>query len=383
MRDRATVPTETGSNWSDTAASHVDGYLSLACVSGIWPFLGRLHSAGWIRDEAGQRCRPSFLRWSPPRRFGGSVSAGFAENRGLTGHLLFSDPSRNVPIDGQVGNSGKTKHREFAMASGEMASPERTRFLATAFRNMAEVSMGGSIPFLGLDCRHMGEMLAAWLRGGYGRSPKSTRFKPGQSGNPKGRRKGSKNRRTGPQEEQTKDIILVETYSGITVRDGDRNVTMPMVQVVIRSMAVNVAKGQHRAQCLFAQPLASVQSSRKLLHDEYLGTAMGYKVEWERELQRREALGITDLPPPLPHPDHIKIGMNTGTVQIAGPMTKEEQAELEMWKERAEELKGYFAVLREKLDPETYPEEIADIERDIRMGEDVIGTIERALALVR
>ena len=28
---------------------------------------------------------------------------------------------------------------------------------------------------------------------GYGRPPKSTRFKPGQSGNPKGRKKGSKN----------------------------------------------------------------------------------------------------------------------------------------------------------------------------------------------
>lgn len=218
---------------------------------------------------------------------------------------------------------------------------------------------------------------------GYGKPPTHTRFKPGQSGNPKGRLKGSKNKHPGLQEERMKDIILEEAYRGITVRDGDRNVTMPMVQAVIRSMAVNAAKGQHRAQRLFAQLLASVESSRKLLYDEYLGTAMGYKVEWERELQRREALGITDLPPPLPHPDHIKIDMNTGTVQITGPMTKEEQAELEMWKEQAEELKDHVAVLREKLDRETDPEEIADIERHIRMGEDVIGTIEKALALVR
>ena len=218
---------------------------------------------------------------------------------------------------------------------------------------------------------------------GYGKPPTHTRFKPGQSGNPKGRPKGSKNKRPGLQEERMKDIILDEAYRGITVRDGDRNVTMPMVQAVIRSMAVNAAKGQHRAQRLFAELLASVESSRKLLHDEYLGTAMEYKVEWERELQRREALGITDLPPPLPHPDHIKIDMNTGTVQITGPMTKEEQAELEMWKEQAENLKGHVAVLREKLDRETDPEEIAETKRHIQMGEDVIGTIEKALAVVR
>ena len=31
---------------------------------------------------------------------------------------------------------------------------------------------------------------------GYGRPPEATRFKPGQSGNPKGRPKGSKNLRT-------------------------------------------------------------------------------------------------------------------------------------------------------------------------------------------
>ena len=80
---------------------------------------------------------------------------------GETARMVFSDPPYNVPIDGHVGNSGKTKHREFAMASGEMSAPEFTRFLSTAFRNMADVSMDGAIHFLCMDWRHMGEMLAA------------------------------------------------------------------------------------------------------------------------------------------------------------------------------------------------------------------------------
>lgn len=171
---------------------------------------------------------------------------------------------------------------------------------------------------------------------GYGKPPEHTRFKPGQSGNPKGRPKGAKNKRPGLHEERMKDIILDEAYRGISVRDGDRNVTIPMAQAVVRSMAVNAAKGQHRAQRLFAELLVSVESSRKILHDRWLETAIEYKVEWEKELRRREQLGITDLPEPLPHPDHVRIDFIEGTAAIVGPSTSEEKAEYDWFVERRE-----------------------------------------------
>lgn len=75
--------------------------------------------------------------------------------------MVFSDPPYNVKINGHVGGSGKTKHRDFAMASGEMSSGAFKTFLTTAFRNMADVSLDGSIHYLCMDWRHMGEMLAA------------------------------------------------------------------------------------------------------------------------------------------------------------------------------------------------------------------------------
>jgi hypothetical protein len=34
--------------------------------------------------------------------------------------LVFTDPPYNVPIDGHVWGSGSVRHREFAMATGEM-----------------------------------------------------------------------------------------------------------------------------------------------------------------------------------------------------------------------------------------------------------------------
>ncbi|MGJ5620420.1 site-specific DNA-methyltransferase [Sulfitobacter sp. MF3-043] len=80
---------------------------------------------------------------------------------GTKARMVFSDPPYNVPIDGHVGNSGKTQHREFAMASGEMSSAEFAKFLKAAFRNLAEHSVDGSIHYLCMDWRHMAEMLEA------------------------------------------------------------------------------------------------------------------------------------------------------------------------------------------------------------------------------
>ncbi|WP_245191046.1 DNA-methyltransferase [Jannaschia formosa] len=80
---------------------------------------------------------------------------------GESARMVFTDPPYNVPIDGHVGNSGKTQHREFAMASGEMTGAEFAAFLGRAFRNLAQNSVDGSIHFLCMDWRHIGEMLSA------------------------------------------------------------------------------------------------------------------------------------------------------------------------------------------------------------------------------
>lgn len=80
---------------------------------------------------------------------------------GERARMVFSDPPYNVKIDGNVGGLGKIRHREFAMASGEMTRSEFTAFLNRAMANMARVSIDGAIHFLCMDWRHMGEMLEA------------------------------------------------------------------------------------------------------------------------------------------------------------------------------------------------------------------------------
>ena len=89
-------------------------------------------------------------------------------------------------------------------------------------------------------------------------------------------------------------------YRGVNSRHGNRNVSVPMAQAVIRAMSVKAAKGDHRWQRLFAELLFSTESANRMLHDCWFEGATEYKIEWEKELRRREVLGITDLPDPLP-----------------------------------------------------------------------------------
>ena len=75
--------------------------------------------------------------------------------------MVFSDPPYNVKIGGNVSGLGKTKHREFVEASGEMSPGEFTTFLRAVFRHCVRFAVGGSIHYQCMDWRHIREMLDA------------------------------------------------------------------------------------------------------------------------------------------------------------------------------------------------------------------------------
>lgn len=75
--------------------------------------------------------------------------------------LLFTDPPYNVPIAGHVSGLGRVKHREFAVASGEMDETAFTGFLRDTLGAAAGQLKDGAIAFVCMDWRHMGELLEA------------------------------------------------------------------------------------------------------------------------------------------------------------------------------------------------------------------------------
>ena len=118
-----------------------------------------------IPADAPARCRPGDL-W----RLGDHLLiCGDARDtaiiaalmQGERAQMVFTDPPYNVAIQGNVSGLGKVRHRDFAMASGEMSRAGFVAFLRAAFENLIAHSRDGAIHFVCMDWRHMGEMLEA------------------------------------------------------------------------------------------------------------------------------------------------------------------------------------------------------------------------------
>lgn len=73
---------------------------------------------------------------------------------------------------------------------------------------------------------------------GYGKTPKETRFKPGQSGNPRGRPKHSKN---------TATILAEELNERISLREGSKQVIITKKQAMVKQLMNKAVQGELRA----------------------------------------------------------------------------------------------------------------------------------------
>jgi len=75
-------------------------------------------------------------------------------------NMVFTDPPYNVRVKGICGN-GKTKHKEFKMASGEMNKQRFSRFLEDVFFNLIKTTTDGSIHYICMDWKHINELTEA------------------------------------------------------------------------------------------------------------------------------------------------------------------------------------------------------------------------------
>ena len=107
---------------------------------------GDIWLLGDHRVGCGDSCDPSFLQEVVGAR---PVDTAFL------------DVPYNVKVDGHAGGKGKVKHREFAMASGEMTEAEFTAFLERSLKACAGVSRDGAVHFVCMDHHHIDELSEA------------------------------------------------------------------------------------------------------------------------------------------------------------------------------------------------------------------------------
>jgi hypothetical protein len=163
---------------------------------------------------------------------------------------------------------------------------------------------------------------------GYGRAPIASRFTAGKSGNPSGKPIGARNRLPALNERRLKKIILEEAYRTIEIEEDGRPLTVAMVQAAMRALADAAVKGKLHAQALLIKLVATVEQQDEELHGRYFDAMVDYKRKWEKELARRQRLGLK-LPDLFPHPDDIVIDMIRGTAYVDGPWTKEQKVLLD------------------------------------------------------
>ena len=83
--------------------------------------------------------------------------------QGEFAEMMVTDPPYNVRIDGHAMGRGKVRHREFAMASGEMSAVAFRAFLNRFIRCAISSSRDGAIHYIFMDWRHLHELLGAAL----------------------------------------------------------------------------------------------------------------------------------------------------------------------------------------------------------------------------
>jgi hypothetical protein len=130
--------------------------------------------------------------------------------------------------------------------------------------------------------------MANKYRVGYGHPPLHSRFKRGQSGNPRGRSKGTKNLRTDLDEE------LRET---ITVREGDRARKVSKQRAMIKSTVVKALKGDVRAVNFLLSRVDRWEAAVTGAAEPQLDLSAGDRDILERFAERARATSPVTNPP--------------------------------------------------------------------------------------
>jgi len=158
---------------------------------------------------------------------------------------------------------------------------------------------------------------------GYGKPPAETRFQKGQSGNPFGRPRKEKPRHYTFSDAPSDLFFAIEAYRLVTLRENGKQIELPALQAVFRSMMAEAIKGRRLSQ---QKVLELIAGKEKEYFDSKLNHYAKHYVLKKRSLRTLSEYKRKRKKPPmiLPHPDDIVLDPHTFDVSINGPRSEED-----------------------------------------------------------
>ena len=136
---------------------------------------------------------------------------------------------------------------------------------------------------------------------GYGNPPKHTRFKPGQSGNPKGRPKGTKNLKT-DLEEELRELI--------TIREGGNQKIVSKQRAMLKSLTAIAVHSDSRAAAIIFGLIY------RLFHEDGVRIYRHQELEFGCRCSRERAARILSSLPRAEVEDLVEDGRVTVSCQF-------------------------------------------------------------------
>ncbi|PJK30840.1 hypothetical protein CVT23_04710 [Minwuia thermotolerans] len=158
---------------------------------------------------------------------------------------------------------------------------------------------------------------------GFGKPPRSRRFKKGQSGNPRGRPKKPKPKPIQLSDAPADAFLQEEAYRLLKFRENGKEVELPASQAVVRAMIMSALKGNRLTQRYAIEYLERKEERHFRARLERFRRLEKLKVQGKEQIAEYRR---RDLPPPelLPHPDDIVLNHRTAEARIDGPETRED-----------------------------------------------------------
>jgi hypothetical protein len=154
--------------------------------------------------------------------------------------------------------------------------------------------------------------------------PRAGRFKPGQSGNPKGRPKRSSDATAFLDDHSVHAATARIAMTSVSIKENGQSVSIPMFEGIIRAQMAAAGKGNWLAQrdsLLRIERALSVVARDQQEKREFW---QRYRDEKFAEIERAKR-NVMPVPSPLPHPDDIVIEPGED-VRIDGPIDEADMA---------------------------------------------------------